>query len=165
MAVKKKVSKVPKVSKVEASDVIQTEAGKLLELVGVEGTVSVEYSKKDELYSIQIETDSAAILIGHRGETLGAFQTILRQIVFGKTQSISQIIVNIGDWRAKREDTLTALASNASTRAKNTGQEQHLYDLSPSDRRFVHLLLSEDSGVSTESEGEGRDRHLVVKPK
>ena len=160
MAARKKVEKVDQVEKV-----VKEEADRRLEFLGIEGAVEVLQDKDNNFYTVQIETEQAAILIGHRGETLGALQTILRQIVFGKTQESAQVIVNIGDWRAKREDTLTTLANNASTRAKNTGQEQHLYDLSPSDRRFVHMLFSEDSEIVTESEGEGRDRHLVVKPR
>ncbi len=149
--------------RVSNDELIKNEAQELLELLGVEG--SVEVACEGEIYTVQIETEQAAILIGHRGETLGALQLMLRQIIFAKIQEGLQIVVNVGDWRAKREDTLTALANSAANRAKSFGQEQHLYDLSPTDRRFVHMLLGEDHDVSTESEGEGRDRHLVVKPR
>lgn len=154
MAVKRKVN-----------ELIKLEAERLLELLGVEGSVEVSQDTENQLYTVQVETDQAAILIGHRGETLGAFQLILRQIVFVRNQEPAQIVVNVGDWRTKREDTLRALAFSAASRAKSTGAPQHLYDLSPSERRFVHMELSEDSEVLTESEGEGRDRHLVVKPR
>ena len=149
----------------QANKLIQEEAQNLLELLGVKGSVEVAQDTENELFNVQVETDQAAILIGHRGETLGAFQLILRQIVYTAIQTGIQIVVNIGDWRAKREGTLRALANNAASRAKATGELQHLYDLSPSERRFVHVELSEDPEILTESEGEGRDRHLVVKPR
>src|SRR3989344_2264810 len=87
----------------QANKLIQEEAQNLLELLGVKGSVEVAQDTENELFNVQIETDQAAILIGHRGETLGAFQLILRQIVYTAIQTGIQIVVNIGDWRAKRE--------------------------------------------------------------
>lgn len=164
MPVRKKVAKVSKVSKVPEEQ-IKSVAQELLAMLLVEGSVEVTEDKENEVFNVQIETDQAGILIGHRGETLSSFQIILKQIVFNQGLADARLVVNVGDWKDKREETLKAIAQSAVSKVRNMGTPAHIYDLSPADRRFVHILLSEEPEVVTESEGEGRDRHLVVKPK
>ena len=67
--------------------------------------------------------------------------------------------------REKQEKYLKNLAEQAASRAKETGDAQTLYNLNPTQRRIIHLYLAEDSGVETESMGEGEDRFLIVRPK
>jgi spoIIIJ-associated protein len=76
-----------------------------------------------------------------------------------------RLAVNVGDWRERQEEQLTKLAKEVAERAKQTGQVQPLYNLTPSQRRVVHLVLSEDPDIETESTGEGPERYLMVKPK
>lgn len=149
---------------VKTDQIIQEAAEVLLEKIGVEATVVVDFDSESSLFNVQIETDQAGILIGHRGETLSSFQLVLKQILFAGKQEAVNLVVNVGNWRDKREETLKGIALAAVEKAKNIGESQHIYDLSPSERRFVHILLEEENGVTTESEGEGRERHLVVKP-
>ena len=75
------------------------------------------------------------------------------------------VLVDVDGWRERREETVTQIALSAAARVNQTGEEVPIYNLSPFERRVAHMALSEDPGVTTESEGEGRDRHLVVKPK
>jgi spoIIIJ-associated protein len=75
-----------------------------------------------------------------------------------------RIVVDIGDWRQKHESHLASLAQAAAERAKATGEPQPLYNLTPSQRRVVHLALVGRDDVATESQGEGASRYLVVKP-
>ena len=75
----------------------------------------------------------------------------------------ANILVNVGDWKSKREETLRNIAQTAVGKARNTGVAQHIYDLTPAERRFVHILLTDESEIVAESEGEGRERHLVIK--
>lgn len=143
--------------------VSKEQAEELLKFVGIEGSVEATEDEENEFVNIQIETDQAGVLIGHRGETLSSFQTILRQIAFKRSGEAINILVNVGDWKTKREETLKNIAQNAANKAKNTGIAQHIYDLTPSERRFIHVLLADDSEIVTESEGEGRERHLIIK--
>jgi spoIIIJ-associated protein len=76
-----------------------------------------------------------------------------------------RISVNVGDWREKQEEYLSEMAKVTAERAKQTGEPQNLYNLSPSQRRIIHIALSEDKEIETESVGEGEERYLVVKPK
>lgn len=148
-------------------DVIKLAAEELLSKIGVEGSTEVRRDEENDAYIVQIETEQAGILIGHRGETLSAFQLILKQVIFSEITDEGgfNLVVNVGDWRDKREETLKGIALGAVSKVRNTGIPQHIFELSPSERRFVHLLLEQEEGIVTESEGEGRDRHLVVKQK
>jgi len=73
--------------------------------------------------------------------------------------------VNVGDYREKREETLMHMAQRAADRALALGRPVELSRLTPAERRIIHLTLSGDDRIETESMGEGDDRILLVKPK
>jgi len=106
--------------------------------------------------------DEAGLLIGNRGRTMLDFQAIVGMIVKRKTGDWYRIIVNIGDWREKENVKLEELAKQAADRAKETGEPQLLYNLTPSQRRTIHVYLSQFNDVETKSEGEGEGRYLIV---
>lgn len=146
---------------------IQIFAEKLLAKAGSEGTVSVEIETQegDKVYKVLINSPrEAGLLIGAHGATLHAIQSFLAMAIKQKTGEWVRIVVDIGDWRQKAEAHLASLAMAAAERAKNTGEPQPLYNLTPSQRRVVHLALADEKGIATESEGEGAGRYLVVKP-
>ncbi|OGM31842.1 hypothetical protein A2803_00985 [Candidatus Woesebacteria bacterium RIFCSPHIGHO2_01_FULL_44_21] len=127
--------------------------------------VSTEEQEGEKVYKVLIESPrEAGLLIGAHGATLHAIQSFLAMAVKQKTGEWVRIVVDIGDWRQKAEAHLTSLAMAAAERARATGEAQPLYNLTPSERRVVHLALAEEKGITTESEGEGAARYLVVKP-
>ncbi len=138
---------------------------KLLDLMGFKGS-QIKASKKEETITVQVELkdEEAGILIGHHGEVIDSLQLILNLILNQNTDAWQRILVNVGDYRERREQTIKDLASKAASRAKSTGKEVILSDLPGHERRIIHLLLESDSEVSTYSEGVGRYRHLVVRP-
>lgn len=144
---------------------LQKAAEELLSLLGIKGEISIEEDKEDDALRVQIEAEEAGVLIGHHGETVGALQLILGQIFHQRTGMWRRVLVNVGDWRERREETLRKLAESVARQAKETGEPQSIFDLSAAERRIVHIALSSDPDIETESEGEGRQRHLVVKPK
>jgi len=155
----KKVSK-DRLKKIEESAV------KLLSLMGSRAKVSVSSDKADQAVLINLETDEeTGLLIGRQGETLMAIQTILGMIARKNFEEWVRIIVNVGDWREKQESRLKELATQTGLRAKETGEPQYLYNLAPNQRRIIHLTLSEDKELETESQGEGKERYLIVRKK
>jgi len=141
-------------------------ANKLLELLGTEAKASAEFDKKAEAILINIETDSeTGLLIGRHGETLDSLQGVISMMLFQKHQEWYRVLLNLGDWREKQEERLNDLAKQASERAKQTGDTQNLYNLNATQRRIVHLELSKDTDVETESVGEGVERYLTIRPK
>jgi len=138
----------------------------LLDLMSVSANFEVSYDKENSSFIVNIEGgEMTGLLIGKKGETLTSIQTMLSLLLKQKTGEWERVVVNVGDYRQKEEDYLKNLAKSAADRAKETGEPQSLYNLNPAQRRIVHMTLSEESGILTESMGEGAERYLVVKTK
>lgn len=148
----------------DQSKLVGEVAEDLLSRLGVAGTVGVDVDETGA-YRVHIETEETGLLIGFHGRTLESFQIILGILVFRKLGSWTKVYVNVGDYREKREEALMHMAQQAAERVLATGQEVTLAHLSPSERRVIHLTLSGDERIATESVGEGDGRVLVVKPK
>jgi len=145
---------------------LQKLVDELLSLMGTGAKAGVSYDKESDAFIIDIDAgDETGLLIGKKGETLTSLQTVLGIMFKQKTGEWNRVVVNVGDYREKEEQYLKDLAASTADRVKETGEPQSLYNLKPWQRRVVHLALSEESGIVTESEGEGEDRYLVVKPK
>lgn len=137
---------------------------KLLDLMGVVAEHSIVYEEENQAFLIQIDSEKEiGLLIGVRGETINAVQTFIGMALKLRTGEWHRVIVNVGDWREKQADKLTELALSAAARAKETGDDQPLYNLSAADRRLVHMALVDDKEIETESFGEGEDRYLIIK--
>ncbi|OGM75159.1 hypothetical protein A2382_04340 [Candidatus Woesebacteria bacterium RIFOXYB1_FULL_38_16] len=142
---------------------------KLLSLLNVEATVvvsEIESKEKEKSISVEIETkDESGLLIGAHGINLNAIQSFLALTLRQKTGEWIMVSVDVGQWRARHEDYLNQLAVQASDRARLTKEPQYLYNLTPAQRRIIHMHLSSENDITTESEGEGENRYLIVKVK
>jgi spoIIIJ-associated protein len=123
---------------------------------GEENTVNVD---------IQVGEADSGILIGYHGETINAIQLLLGLMFHRVKGEWQRVIVNIGDYRQKRTDYLTDLAEDTAAKVIESGEAMALYNLNPFERRVVHMVLSKNKDVVTESQGEGKNRFLVVSPK
>ena len=138
----------------------------LLGFMDVAAKVSASYDKKGDVYTVDLDAGEATgLLIGKKGETLTSMQTVLSVLLKQKTGEWLRVVLNVGDYREKEEDYLKNLAQSAADRAKETGEPQNLYNLKPWQRRIIHLYLSEEKSVETESVGEGEERYLIVRSK
>ena len=140
----------------------------LFDLLGVKAAFNIteETIEDGKLYNVAIdETESAGLLIGAHGLTLSAIQSFLTIALKQKTGDWVKISLDIANWNKKQNDRLEDLAKDTAERAKQTGEEQRLYNLNPQARRMVHMALSQDSEIETLSEGEGENRYLIVKVK
>lgn len=146
-------------------EILEKLVSELLKLMSTNAKPSVTYDKKNELFIVDLDAgDETGLLIGKKGETLGSLQTILGLMFKQATGEWYRVVVNVGDYRQKEEDYLTNLALSTASRAKETGEPQSLYNLKAWQRRIVHMALSEDKEIVTESVGEGEERYLVIKP-
>jgi spoIIIJ-associated protein len=75
-----------------------------------------------------------------------------------------RVSLDVDGWKDKQDQYLKDLAVQAANRARTTGEPQNLYNLNPSQRRTIHMHLGQESGIHTESHGEGEGRYLIVKP-
>ncbi len=144
--------------------VVQSVVEVLLGQLEIVGTVGVT-TDETGAFRVSIETEETGLLIGHHGRTLESLQLILGIMVSKKLGRWVKTYVNVGDYREKREETLMHMAQRAAERALSLGRAVELMRLTPAERRIVHLTLSGDERIETESVGEGDDRVLLVKPK
>lgn len=138
---------------------------KLLKLLKVEAMVGVLEDKENEAVRIELETEEPGILIGYHGETLSSLQIILGAIFWKKFGEWQRILVNVGDYRQKREEILRRMALLAAQKVRFSGESTALPPMPANERRIVHLALAEEKDIITESEGEGKFRRVVVKPR
>jgi spoIIIJ-associated protein len=146
--------------------ILQDLTDKLLELMTSKAKASVEYDKENENFVVNIDAgDETGLLIGKKGETLLSIQTVLSVLLKQKTGEWNRVVANVGDYREKEESYLKDLAASTAQRVIETKEPQSLYNLKAWQRRVVHMALSENKEVVTESQGEGDDRFLVVNVK
>ncbi len=152
---------------------IEESAEELLQKLQIDAKVEVVEGEED-LYTVNVATSESGLLIGFHGETLSSFQVVLGLIVYRRSRRADaakkvgewvKLIVEVGDYRAKRAEQLTAMAGAYANQAISTGLPVVLPPLPPSERRVVHIALQERPDVESVSEGEGNQRRVVVKPK
>jgi spoIIIJ-associated protein len=148
----------------EKLNIVENTTKKLLDLFGVEAKIE-EIKEEDNIITVQIETKEPGILIGYHGGTLFSLQLILELIVSKKIGEWTKVVVNIGDYRQKREEILKKMALSFTQKVLFSGEPVVLPPLSPQDRRVIHLFLRDHPDVFSESEGEGENRRLVIKPR
>lgn len=144
---------------------IKEATSELLTEIGLKGEVKTEFDEEARIIKIQIESPETALLIGFHGETLQSLQLILSFMAHKILNEWIKVNVNVGDYRQKREEQLKKLALNLAMKAKFSGETQIIPNLSASERRIIHLALADHPEVVSESEGEGRNRVLTIKPK
>jgi len=148
-------------------DVIKKTAQELLEKMGVEAEVEVEVrkDKEDEVIQVQLNSkEDNALLVGYNGNNLAAFQLILGIITANKLSEWSRLIVDIDGYRQKRQAELEEVARRALERVGTNNQPVTITGLTSWERRTIHLFLKDEKGIETYSEGEGRNRQLVISP-
>lgn len=135
----------------------------LLGKLGLTAEVSVSEGE-EESFNIDISGEGLGALIGYRGETLSSLQLFLNLLVHKKIGEWRRILVDIGGYRKEREQKLYELAQRTADKVRFLQAPVTLTPMPAFERRLVHLALGEEAGVKTESEGEGWERRVVVKP-
>ncbi len=153
---------------IENREELENLTGEILSFLIASMNVHVDAYVLNELRDgsvvFEIEGADAGLLIGRRGETLRDLQFLVRLLVSRQLARRANIIVDVEQYQLRRANKLRQVAENAA-RAASRGRAQPLEPMSPDERRIVHMALSENPDVVTESEGQGSDRHIVVKPR
>lgn len=131
-------------------------------LKGLEVEAKVEIVEEEALTRIKLETDEPGILIGYHGQTLASIQLLMAMMVYRQSGEWARIVVDVNDYREKREETLQRMALSITQKVKFSGEPQALPPMPPAERRIIHLALADDPEVETISEGEDEDRRVVV---
>ncbi|EAD6956666.1 protein jag [Listeria monocytogenes] len=158
-------SRLAMVKVIEKEDGIQVAIDYLLDVatkMGAVITIDVEEVGKD--VKLQIKGDSLGMLIGKHGQTLNALQYLTQLIANKTTSQYKNIIVNVGDYRERRHETLVILANKMADKALKTKRAVHLEPMPSFERKIIHAILSENEQIETHSEGRDPYRYIVIKP-
>jgi spoIIIJ-associated protein len=125
--------------------------------------ISTDVSSEHILFNIA--GGNAAVLIGKRGQTLEAIQYLVEKIVNKRIDTRVRIQIDVEGYLRNRRINLKRLAERLAEKSKRTGKPVTIGQMNAQERRVVHLALKEDSGVRTQSMGDGYYRKLVIFPK
>jgi spoIIIJ-associated protein len=143
----------------------RSQVEELLSDLEIEAQAEVTADEENQVLSVQLESPQAAMLIGFHGETLHSLQLILSFAAHKIFEEWTRVVINVGDYRQKREEQLKKLALNLAMKAKFSGETQAIPNLNATERRIIHLALADHPDVVSQSEGVGRERILTIKPK
>jgi spoIIIJ-associated protein len=135
----------------------------VLERMGVDAEVSA--FDDGERIILDAHGSESGLVIGKKGATLDALQYLVGRIVFKKPGEGGMLVVDAEGYRGRREDSLTDLARRLAEKAVRSGRPVPVEPMSAHDRKIVHTTLAEHPEVTTESEGEGPARRVVIFPK
>ena len=111
---------------------------------------------------IDISGHDLGMLIGRRGESLMAFQYVVNLIMTRRYPGRGSVTIDVEEYRRRREDQLISLATRMADRVREIGEPITLEPMSAAERRLVHLALTDDPDVETNSTGEGDSRKVVI---
>lgn len=126
-------------------------------------TSEIVINEKKDIVDINIVSEDVGAIIGYRGETLDAIQ-YLTSLVINKNrdESYKRVMLDAGDYRSKRAETLKKLALKMAYKVKKYGRPLKFEPMNPYERRIIHSALQSDKTISTYSEGKEPFRRVVV---
>ena len=127
---------------------------------------TIDISEEDDKIILDIQCQNAERIIGRRGQVIDALQHLVGKAVYRERSGVrgKPIVVDAGGYRLKHIERLESLADRMGRKAIKTGTVIELSPMTAHDRRVVHMALANMEGVTTRSEGEGEDRHILVVP-
>ncbi|MQF68878.1 protein jag [SAR202 cluster bacterium AD-804-J14_MRT_500m] len=139
---------------------------KILEMMNVSAVATLSSAFDSEAGGplIDIEGEDSGLLIGRRGETLRAYQFIVNIIVNNNRQGPVRVTLDVEQYRSRRQASLEEMARRTSERVIASGRPVYLEPMTPADRRIVHMALADNPRVTTESNGRGSGRGVVISP-
>ena len=134
----------------------------LLDITDLDGDIDIDVRGGRVYISVSSAEDSNLRLLS-KPETVSALQELVRIAVQIKTGEFSRLILDIGGSREARSAELNRLVSHAIDRLEEGAESASLPPMSSYERKLVHDIVSERGSFSSQSEGEGRDRHTVIR--
>lgn len=132
-----------------------------LDLADLDGDLEIEFKQERVYLTVDSEGESNLSKVSDP-ETVNAIQEITRLAVQSKTGEMSRLILDIAGSRDAKAQQLKDLVEKTLAKLEETDKEQHLKPMSSYDRKLVHDMVAE-AGMVSESEGQGRDRHIVIR--
>ena len=138
--------------------------GEIFAAMGLSVTLHRTDTPSGTIFNMQ--GDSLGILIGKHGATLDSLQYLTNLVVNKIPETgYARIILDVEDYRARREETLTRLAGHLADKACRIGEEIHLEPMSRHERKIIHMALQDNRRVTTYSAGDNPRRYVVIVPR
>jgi spoIIIJ-associated protein len=136
----------------------------LLTHMGLEASVTIETgdTSKLDVRGAENEKESLGALIGRKGERLSALQHLVNLMLSRRLGEWTRVLVDVEDYRGRRERQLREIAMKAADRVSETGKMLQLEPMPALERRWIHLALRENPDVATQSIGEEPHRRVVI---
>ncbi len=125
--------------------------------------VEIKVALKENGAMLILAGNGLGVVIGRRGETLESLQ-YLTSLAANNGGGYYKVSIDVGNYREKREQTLTALAKRVSAQVLSTSRSRSLEPMNPYERRIIHTAVQEIEGVTSGSVGEGSSRRVVISP-
>lgn len=140
---------------------------RLIALMGFEARVELEIGETSRLNVVAEEDEREALgaLIGRKGERLSALQHIVNLLLSKELGDWTRVLVDVEDYRGRRERQLREIAERAAQRVVETGKMLQLEPMPALERRWIHIALKANPDVATQSIGEEPNRRIVVLPR
>lgn len=123
----------------------------------------VEVSEGPDEIVLNIKGEDGGLLIGKRGQNLDALQYLLNKSV-NKSENGKPLVVDVEDYRRRREESLTNMARELAKKVKKTKKAITVNPMNAQSRRIIHLALKEDTEIATKSSGDGEYRKVIIMP-
>ena len=146
----------------EEGDIAADYLEELLDIFDLDGDIDIDVRQGRAYLEISSENGGNLRLISEP-DTVEALQELTRLAVQVKTTSFSRLILDVGGSRQKRVDELSRIVNKVIDKVRESGEAVPMKPMSSYERKIAHDIIAE-AGLSSESEGEARDRHIVVKP-
>jgi len=136
----------------------------VLERMGISADIDVH--EQEDRIVLEIQTPDTDLIIGRKGQVVDALQHLVTKVVYRERagERGKPLVVDAGGYRDKHIEWLKSLAMRMGEKALKTNTIVELSPMSAHDRRIVHMQIAEMPGLSSRSEGEGDDRHILVVP-
>jgi spoIIIJ-associated protein len=143
-----------------AKKLIKSKLDDILKLLDISPEVTIE--EDEETYKVVVEGNDLSFLIGYRGESLQALQTLLSTMVFNESNEWVHIVVDINGYRDSRREKIEEMTRSFIDRVRFHNSEIEMPTMNSYERRQVHMFVSDYPDISSESAGEGRNRRVVL---
>lgn len=157
----KKSASIELVTVDEIINYLKDSLNEILSLMGIEANYEVR--RRENRIEIKIFSDNNAILIGKNGRTMQSLQTILRFILKNHVASDLSVMLDVENYKEKRNRNIEYLAKKVARDVAKTKVETKLDNMNSYERRIVHNILSDNKYVYTVSEGEEPNIHVIIK--
>lgn len=125
-------------------------------------SVQIDMTENDDGVIFDLKGDGMGMIIGHRGETLDAIQYLVSLVANRGEEKYKRITIDTGNYREKREKTLTSLAKRIAQNSVRTHRSTTLEPMNPYERRIIHTAVQEIKGAASWSVGEDPNRRVVI---